>query len=123
MQVKKQRLQPDMEQQTGSKLGKEYIKAVYCHSAYLTYMQSTSWEMLGWMKHNLESRLLGEILITTDPTGRSSQSILKEISPEYSVEGLMLKLKLQYFGHLMRRADSFEKTLMLGKIEGRRRRG
>jgi len=55
--------------------------------------------------------------------GRSNQSILKEISPEYSLEGLMLKLKLQYFGHLMRRADSFEKTLMLGKIEGRRRRG
>ena len=53
----------------------------------------------------------------------SNQSILKEISPEYSLEGLMLKLKLQYFGHLMRRADSFEKTLMLGKIEGRRRRG
>ena len=53
--------------------------------------------------------------------GRSNQSILKEISPEYSLEGLMLKLKLQYFGHLMRRADSFEKTLTLGKIEGRRR--
>ena len=54
---------------------------------------------------------------------RSKQSILKEISPEYSLEGLILKLKLQYFGHLMRRADSLEKTLMLGKIEGRRRRG
>ena len=54
---------------------------------------------------------------------RSNQSILKEISPEHSLEGLMLKLKLQYFGHLTRRADSFEKTLMLGKIEGRRRRG
>ena len=54
---------------------------------------------------------------------RSSQSILKEISPGCSLEGLMLKLKLQYFGHLMRRTDSFEKTLMLGKIEGRRRRG
>ena len=54
---------------------------------------------------------------------RSNQSILKEISPEYSLEGLMLKLKLQYFGHLMRRADSFEKTLILGKIKGRRRRG
>ena len=52
---------------------------------------------------------------------RSNQSILKEINPEYSLEGLMLKLKLQYFGHLMRRTDSFEKTLMLGKIEGRRR--
>ena len=54
---------------------------------------------------------------------RANQSILKEISPEYSLEGLMLKLKLQYFGHLMRRTDSLEKTLMLGKIEGRRRRG
>ena len=54
---------------------------------------------------------------------RSNQSILKEVNPEYSLEGLMLKLKLQYFGHLMRRADLLEKTLMLGKIEGRRRRG
>ena len=54
---------------------------------------------------------------------RSNQSILKEISPEYSLEGLILKLKLQYFGHLMQRTDSFEKTLMLGKIEGRRKRG
>ena len=57
------------------------------------------------------------------PARRANQSILKEISPEYSLEGLMLKLKLQYFGHLLRRADSFEKTLMLGKIEGRQRRG
>ena len=56
-------------------------------------------------------------------TRRSNQSILKEIIPEYSLEGLMLKLKLQYFGHLMRRTDSFEKTIMLGKIEGRKRRG
>ena len=56
-------------------------------------------------------------------TRRSNQSIPKEISPEYSLEGLMLKVKFQYFGHLMRRADSFEKTLMLGKIEGRKRRG
>ena len=55
--------------------------------------------------------------------GRSNQSILKEISPEYSLEGLMLKLKLQYFGHLMGKTDSFEKTLLLGKIEGRRRMG
>ena len=66
MQVKQQQLEPDMEQQTGSKLGKEYIKAVYCHPAYLTYMQSTSWEMLGWMKHKLESRLPGEVSITSD---------------------------------------------------------
>ena len=66
MQVKKQQLEPDMEQQTGSKLGKEYIKAVYYHPAYLTYMQSTSCEMLGWMKHKLELRLPGERSITSD---------------------------------------------------------
>ena len=61
MQVKKQQLEPDMKQQTGSKLGKERIKAVYCYPAYLTYMQSTSYEMLGWMTHKLESGLWGEI--------------------------------------------------------------
>ena len=66
MQVKKQQLELDMEQQSGSKLGKEYIKAEYCHPAYLTYMQSTSCEMPGWMNHKLESRLLGEISITSD---------------------------------------------------------
>ena len=66
MQVKKQQLEPDMEQQTGSKLGKEYVKAVYCHPAYLTYMQSTSCKILGWMKHKLESRLPGEISVTSD---------------------------------------------------------
>ena len=66
MQVKKQQLELDMEQQTGSKSRIEYIKAVYCHSAYLTSMQSTSWEMLGWMKHKLESSLPGEISITSD---------------------------------------------------------
>ena len=66
MQVKKQQLEPDLKQQTGSKLGKEYIKAVYCHPAYLTHMQNTSCKMLGWMKHKLESRLLGEISITSD---------------------------------------------------------
>ena len=66
MQVKKQQLEPDMEQWTGSKLGKEYIKAVYCHPAYLTYMQNTLCEMLGWMNHKLESRLPGEISITLD---------------------------------------------------------
>ena len=59
MQVKKQQLIPDMEQPAGSKLGKEYVKSVYCHPAYLTYMQSTSWETLGWKKHKLESRLPG----------------------------------------------------------------
>ena len=66
MQVKKQQLELDMEQQTGSKLGKEYIKAVYCHPVYLTYMQSTSCKMPDWMKHKLESRLPGEITITSD---------------------------------------------------------
>ena len=66
MQVKKQQLELDMEQQTGSKSGKEYIKAVYCHIAYLIYMQSTLREMLGWIKHKLESRLPGEISITSD---------------------------------------------------------
>ena len=66
MQVKKQQLELDVEQQTGSKLGKEYIKAAYCHPAYLTYMQSTSCKMPGWMKHKLESRLPGEISITAD---------------------------------------------------------
>ena len=66
MQVKKQHLEPDMEQQTDSKLGKEYVKAVYCHPAYLTYTQSTSCEMPGWMKHKLESRLPGDISITSD---------------------------------------------------------
>ena len=66
MQVKKQQLEPDMERWTGFKLGKEYIKAVYRHLAYLTCMQSTSLEMLDWMKHKLESRLPGEIPVTSD---------------------------------------------------------
>ena len=272
MQVKNQQLELDMEQHTGSKLGKEYVKAIYCHPADLTYMQNTSCKMLGWKEHKLESRLLGEISITSDTqmtpplwqkvkknqraswwkwkrewkiwlniqhsenkdqgiwshhfmanrwgnngnsdrlyylglqnhTGgdysyeikrclllgrkamtnldsiikkqrhsfankgpssqsygfssnhvwmweldyktkcrridafelwcwrrllrvpwtmrRSNQSILKEISPEYSLEGLMLKLKLQYYGHLIWRTDSLAKTMMLGKIESRRKR-
>ena len=66
VKVKKQQLELDVEQQINSKLGKKYIKAVYCHSAYLTYMQSTSCEMPGWMKHKLESRLMEEISITSD---------------------------------------------------------
>ena len=66
MQVKKQQLEPDKEEWTGSKLGKEYIKAVNCHTTHLIYMQNTSYEMPGWMKHKLESRLLGEISITSD---------------------------------------------------------
>ena len=66
MQVKKRQLEPDMEQWTSSKLGKEYITAVYCHPAYLTSMLSTSYEMLGWMNHKLELRLPAEISITSD---------------------------------------------------------
>ena len=66
MNVKNQQLEQDMEQRTGFKLGKDYVKAVYCHPAYLTSMQSTSCEMQGWMKHKLESRLPGEISITSD---------------------------------------------------------
>ena len=78
MQVNKQQLELDTEQQTGSKLGKEYVKAVYCHSVYLSYMESTSCKMLGWMKHKLESRLPGEISITSDmqmisPYGRKQK--------------------------------------------------
>ena len=66
MKVEKQQVELDMEQQTGSKSGKEYVQAVYCHPAYLTYMQSASCEMLGWMKHKLESSFLGQISITSD---------------------------------------------------------
>ena len=79
-----------------------------------------SWVQKNWCFWTV---LLEKTLESPLDARRSNQSILKEISPEYSLEGLMLKLKLQYFGHLMQRADSFEKTLMLGKIEGRRRRG
>ena len=80
MLIKKQQLKLDMEQQTGPKLGKEYIKAVYCHPAYLTYMQSTSCEMLGWMKLKQESRLPGEISITSDMqmTPRLWQKVKKD---------------------------------------------
>ena len=73
--------------------------------------------------HSFEPWCWRRLLRVPWTTRRSNQSILKEVSPEYSLEGLMLKLKLQYFGHLIRRADSFERTLMLGKIEGRKRRG
>ena len=66
MQVRKQQLELDMEQQTDTKLGKEYVKAVYCHPTYLTFIQCTSCEMLGWMKYKLESRMPGEISVTSD---------------------------------------------------------
>ena len=84
MQVRKQQLELDMEQQTGCKQEKEYIKAVYCHPVYLTYIQSTSWEKLGWRKHKLESRLPGEISITSDmqmtlPYGRKWRGTKKPL--------------------------------------------
>ena len=83
MQVKKQQLEPDMEQWTGSKLGKKYIKAVYCHPVYLTFMQNISCEIPGWMKHKLESRLPGEISITSDtqmaPPMAESEEELKSL--------------------------------------------
>ena len=102
MQVKKQQLELDMEQQTGSRLGKEYIKAVYCHPAYLTYMQSTSWETLGWKKHKLESRLLGGISITSDmqvtpPLWQKSKEELKSLLMKVKEESekVFLQLKIQ----------------------------
>ena len=87
MQVRKQQLELDMEQ-TGSKSGKEYIKAVYCHPAHLTYMQSTSCEMSGWMKHKLESRLLGEITITLE---YADDTVLMAESKE--LKSLLMKMK------------------------------
>ena len=88
MQVKKQQLEQDMEQQTGSKLGKEYVKAVYCHPVYLTYMQSTSCKMLGWMKHKLESRLLGEISII-----RYAHDTTLMAESEEELKSLLMKVK------------------------------
>ena len=86
MQVKKHQLELDMEQQTGSKLGKEYIKAAYCHSAYLTSLQSTSHKMPGWMKHKLESRLPEEISITSDKQGDNIES-------EEELKSFLMKVK------------------------------
>ena len=101
MQDKKQQLEPDMEQQTGSKMGKEYIKAIYCHPAYLSYMQSTSCEMLVWMKHKLESRLPGEISITSDmqmtpplmAESKELKSLLMKVKEESEKVGLKLNIQ------------------------------
>ena len=79
MQVRKQQLGLVMEQETGTKSGKEYVKAIYCQPAYLTYMQSTSWETVGWMKHKLESRFTGEISITSDTTLKAESE--EELEP------------------------------------------
>ena len=101
MLVKKQQLEPDMEQQTGSKLGKEYVKAVHCHIAYLTSMQSTSHKMLEWMKHKLESRLQGEISVTsyaddTTPMAESKEelkSLLIKVKEESEKAGFKLNVQ------------------------------
>ena len=101
MQVKKQQLEPDMEQLTGSKLGKEYVKAVYCHPAYLTSTQSTSCEMPGWMNHKLESRLLGNINIlryadeTTLMVGNEDEQKSLLIKVKEESEKADLKLNIQ----------------------------
>ena len=102
MQVKKQQLEPDMEQQTGSKLGKEYVKAVYCHLAYLTYMQSTSCEMPGWMKHKLGIKISGrniKILRYADDTTLMAESkeelksLLLKVKEESKKVGLKLNIQ------------------------------
>ena len=96
MQIKKQQLELDMEQQTGSKLGKEYVKTVYCHPAYLTYVQSTLWEMTRWMKHKLESRLPGKISITSDmQMTPESKEKLKSLLMKMEDERVGLKLDIQ----------------------------
>ena len=91
MQVKNQQLEPDMEQWTGSKLEKEFVKAVYCHPAYLTYMQSTSWEMLSWKKHKLESRLPGEISISDVIWHADGITFMAESKEE--LKSLLMKVK------------------------------
>ena len=94
MQVRKQQLELDMEQQTGSKSGKEYVKAVYCYTAHLTYMQSTSCKMWGWMRHKLESRLLAEISITSDmaESEKELKNLLMKVKEESEKAGLELKI-------------------------------
>ena len=105
MQVRKHQLELDMEQQTGSKSGKEHVKAVYCHPAYLTYMQNTSCEIPGWMKHKLESRLPEEISITsnmqmTTPLWQESKeelkSLLMKVKEESEKAGLKLNIQKTY---------------------------
>ena len=99
MQVKKQQLEPDIEQQAGSKLAKEDVNAVYCHPAYLTSMQSTSCEILGWMNHKLKSRLPGEISTTSDDTTLMAESeeelkcLLMRVKEESEKSGLKLNFQ------------------------------
>ena len=145
IQVKKQQLELDMEQRTGSILGQEYVKAVYCHLVFLTYMQSTSCEMPGWMKLKLKLRFPGEISITSDmqmtpplcfwtvvlEKTLESPLVCKEIQ-QVNVKGNQswifigrtdAEVEIPVLWSPDKRTDSFEKTLVLGKIEDRRRRG
>ena len=113
MQVRKQESELDMEQQTGSKLRKEYVKALYCHPAYLTYMQSTSWETLDWMKHKLESRLPGVISITSDmqmtpPLWKESEEELKSLLMKVKEESEKAGLKL-----------NVQKTKIMASLHGK----
>ena len=106
MRIKTQQIEVDMEQQTGSQLGKEYVKAVYCHPGYLTYMQNTSCEMPCWMKHKPESRLKREISVTPDmqiisPLWQKVKSLLMKVKEESEKAGLKLniqKTKIVVFG-------------------------
>ena len=95
MQIKKQQLKPDMELWTGSKLGKEFVKAIYCHPACLTSLQITSCEMPGWMKHNLASKLPGEILVTSDTAESKEElnSLLMKVKEESEKAGLKLNIQ------------------------------
>ena len=97
IRVKKQQLELDLEQQTGPKLGKEYVKAVFCHPAYLTYMQSTSWETLDWKKHKLETRLLGEISVISDmqmtPPLRQKAKKNTFMAESKELKSLLMKVK------------------------------
>ena len=110
MQAKKQQLEPYIEQQTGSKSGKEHVKVVYCHPAYLTCIQNTSCKMPGWIKHKLESRLLGEISITSDmlmttilivESEEELKSILMKVKEESEKAGLKLKVQKTKSWHLV----------------------
>ena len=93
MQVKKQQLGHYMEQRTGSKLGKEYVKAVYCHPAYFISMQNTSCEMLGWMKHKLASRVPGELSIILDMQGLDINNLSPTAESEKELKSLLMKVK------------------------------
>ena len=118
MWVKKQHLEPDVEQLTGSKLGKKYDKAVYCHPAYLTYMQCIPWEILGWMNHKLESRLPGDISITSDTSEEELKSLLIKVKEESDKAGLKLNIQKTKImaSNFQQRSSSSEREKKKGTI-------